>query len=78
MHGFTNFDLNADGRIVEQEFTQARDKRREQRVAEGRPLRNQNEALPFNEIDTDSDGKVSADEFSAYQATRVQEVKNRQ
>ncbi len=78
MHGFTNFDLNADGRIVEQEFTQARDKRREQRVAEGWPLRNRNEALPFNEIDTDSDGTVAADEFSAYQATRVQEVKNRQ
>ncbi len=72
---FSDFDLNADGKIVADEFYQARSKRMAERAANGGKMRNAANAPSFEDIDVDGDGKVSAKEFSAHKAKR--RAKNR-
>lgn len=70
MPTFADFDLNADGRVTEQEFNDARAERMKQRAQEGRMMRGMADGCAYAEIDTNSDGTVSPEEFAAHQAAR--------
>jgi len=68
MPTFADCDLNGDGTITEDEFTQARSERIAKRAQEGRQMKNLANAPSFQDIDTDDDGGISHDEFAAHQA----------
>ncbi|MDY0403581.1 EF-hand domain-containing protein [Sulfurovum sp.] len=72
MPKFSDCDLNQDGAITEEEFTEARKKRMEKRAAEGRMLRNAKNAPSFSDIDTNHDGKIDQAEFEVHQQERMQ------
>src|SRR5699024_5880574 len=52
MPAFADFDLNNDGKISEEEFTEARTARISQRAQDGRQMRGLVDATSFAEIDT--------------------------
>ncbi len=62
---FSDFDLNGDGGIDEQEFIDARTKRIAERVREGRMMRGLITAPTFTDLDTDGDGSLTPEEFAA-------------
>jgi Ca2+-binding EF-hand superfamily protein len=68
MPKFTDFDLNGDGALTREEFYEARNKRWRQRAEQGYRMRNTPNAPPFERLDTDRDGKVTAEEFEAHLA----------
>ncbi|MFT7879677.1 MAG: EF-hand domain-containing protein [Sulfurimonas sp.] len=72
MPEFSDYDLNQDGAITEEEFNEAHTKRMSKLAEEGRMLRNAGKAPAFSDIDTNKDGKLDAEEFKAHQ----QEMKN--
>lgn len=57
---FSTYDQNGDGTVSPEEFKAVRDQGR----AAGRPMRN---APTFAQIDSNHDGKLTADEFAARQ-----------
>lgn len=65
---FSDIDVNSDGKIMADEFYQARSKRIAERAANGGKMRNAANAPSFEDVDADGDGKVTPDEFSAHQA----------
>ena len=65
---FSDFDLNNDGIVQQEEFLKAREARMRKRAEEGRMMRNAANAPGFASIDTNKDGKVSQEEFAAHQA----------
>lgn len=67
MPSFSEFDLNGDGMIVEQELYKARAARVKVRAEQGYPMRNIANAPSFADIDTNSDAKVSSKEFAEHQ-----------
>jgi len=67
MPDFSDFDLDGDGAIVEQEFNEGHAKRFSERAAEGHELKNAGKCK-FADIDADSDGAISEEEFSAHKA----------
>ncbi len=72
MPSFDDYDLDADGKIVEKEFYEARAKRVGERAKQGYQMRGLADAPAFGDIDSNSDGKVSREEFAAHQAQRRQ------
>ncbi len=74
---FTDYDLNNDGAISENEFQEARAKRMNQRTEEGKMLRNAGNAPSFADIDTNKDGTLSQEEFQSHQAQQMQNKGNR-
>ena len=62
---FSDFDLNGDGRIDEEEFAEARAARVTERANQGRMLRGMATAPPFADLDTNGDGSLSPEEFAA-------------
>ncbi len=60
---FSDFDLNADGAIDEQEFIDARTKRIAERIREGRMMRGLTTPHTFADMDTDGDGSLTPEEF---------------
>lgn len=70
MPTFESFDLNGDGTLTESEMNEARDKRVEEKKAEGKMLRNSKNHPEFSKIDTNKDGKVSKEEFTSHQIER--------
>ena len=68
---FSFFDLNSDKLISAEEFTQARTKRMEDKISEGRALQNRNQARNFTELDADGDGFINSNEFQAHQRNTV-------
>jgi Ca2+-binding EF-hand superfamily protein len=64
---FAQFDLDGDGRILEDELYEARGKRISERAKQGYMMRNLGNAPSFTEIDTDNNGEISQDEFTAAQ-----------
>ncbi|MBK7984018.1 MAG: EF-hand domain-containing protein [Candidatus Competibacteraceae bacterium] len=70
MPAFAEYDLNGDGKIVMQEFNEARAKRIGDKARQGYPMRNAGNAPAFEQIDRNGDGSISAEEFSAHQSER--------
>ena len=68
MPAFSDCDLNGDGKILEEEFYQARNKRMSERAEQGYQMRNAAKAPPFSVVDANGDGEISAEEFAAHQA----------
>ncbi|MCW8996320.1 MAG: hypothetical protein OQK77_10955 [Psychromonas sp.] len=68
---FSLFDLNGDKVISAEEFKQMRMKRAEDKTAEGKILRNRNQADNFTDIDTDGDGAINREEFQLHQKNAV-------
>src|SRR5699024_9904600 len=68
-----DFDLNNDGKISEEEFTEARTARISQRAQDGRQMRGLVDATSFAEIDTNNDGFISPEEFAAAKALHQQQ-----
>ena len=62
---FSDFDLDGDGVVGEQEFRDARTTRIAKRVREGRMMRGLVNAPTFSDLDTDGDGSLTLDEFAA-------------
>jgi Ca2+-binding EF-hand superfamily protein len=72
MPTFSDFDLNGDGALHQQEFEQARAQRIRNRLEQGYQMRNLRYAPTFFDIDADGDGLVSTQEFAAAQAKHRQ------
>jgi Ca2+-binding EF-hand superfamily protein len=62
---FSEFDLNGDGAIDEQEFIDARTKRIAERMKEGRMMRGLTTPHTFTDMDSDGDGSLTREEFTA-------------
>mgnify|MGYP001827098344 CR=1 FL=1 len=62
---FSEFDLNGDGAIDEQEFIEARTKRIAERMKEGRKMRALTTAHTVSDMDADGDGRLTPEEFEA-------------
>lgn len=73
MPTFSECDLDGDGKLVEEEFTEARNQRISERVRQGYQMRNVDSAPSFADIDANKDGGISAEEFAAHQAQRRQQ-----
>jgi Ca2+-binding EF-hand superfamily protein len=61
---FSDFDLNGDGAIGEQEFIDARNRRIGERVKEGRMMRGLTTPTTFADLDANGDGSLTPDEFA--------------
>ncbi len=68
MPTFADFDLDGDGKIVEQEFNTGHAKRMSEMAAEGRQMKHVGDAPGFTGIDTNDDGEISKQEFATHQA----------
>jgi len=66
---FTEFDINADGEVTEEEFYTARNNRIKARMEQGYRMRNLPNAPTFADLDADGNGEISAEEFAAHQHT---------
>jgi hypothetical protein len=77
MPAFSDFDLNKDGKITEDEFNEARAARIADRAQKGYPMRGLANAASFADIDTNHDGTLSPAEFAAHQAAHRQRMMGR-
>ncbi len=68
MPAFSDYDQNLDGKLTEQEFSEARAMRAGERAQQGYRMKNLGNAPSFADIDKNGDGEVSADEFAAHRA----------
>ena len=77
MPTFSEFDVDGDGQIVENEFNQGHTKRMSEMAAEGHQMKHAGNAPGFSGIDTNADGSISEDEFVAHQAEHHQQMHQR-
>jgi hypothetical protein len=75
MPAFSDFDLDGDGAITEQEFNEGHAKRMAERAAEGHELKNAGKCK-FADVDADSDGAISPEEFKAHHAGHMNKGKH--
>lgn len=73
MPAFTDFDLNGDGKVVAEEFDEARAKRIAERAQQGYQMKNLAHAPTFVQLDTNKDGAINPEEFAAHKAQRLQQ-----
>jgi Ca2+-binding EF-hand superfamily protein len=73
MPAFSEYDLNGDGKIPENEFNEARNKRISERAQQGYQMRNLGNAPSFADIDANGDGHISEAEFTTHQSQRRQQ-----
>ncbi|MEN8177541.1 MAG: EF-hand domain-containing protein [Pseudomonadota bacterium] len=78
MPKFTDFDMDQNGLMTEDEFIEGRGKRISERAKQGYMMRGLQHARPFAEIDADGDGLVNPEEFAAAQAQHMQQQQNLQ
>jgi Ca2+-binding EF-hand superfamily protein len=64
---FSEFDLDGDGVVSEDEFNTFRAARHEAMAREGRPMKGMASAPAFGDIDTDGDGQLTEAELTAAQ-----------
>ncbi|PKN15205.1 MAG: hypothetical protein CVU67_01775 [Deltaproteobacteria bacterium HGW-Deltaproteobacteria-24] len=70
MPAFESFDANKDGVLSKQELEKFRDKRMEQKAADGKMLKNSANRMDFEDIDVNGDGQISKEEFLNHQMRR--------
>ena len=75
MPTFTDFDIDGDGKIVEQEFNQGHARRMSEMAAEGRQMKHVGDAPGFSGIDTNGDGEISKQEFATHQAEHHEQMR---
>ena len=75
---FADFDADGDGKIIESEFTQARQQRINEMEQQGRQMKNMSHAPSFTDIDLNHDGEISRDEFASHQSERHQNMRSKQ
>jgi hypothetical protein len=68
---FTDFDLDGDGFVSEEEFNTTRAARHEAMAKEGRPMKGMASAPAFSDIDADGDGRLSEAELTAAQQAHM-------
>ncbi len=76
--GFEAYDTNKDGMIVEEEFSEAKAKRMQERADAGKPMRNAGNSPDFTFFDTNKDGKITPDELQKGQSLQQKTVKKGQ
>jgi len=64
---FTDFDLNDDGEVTEEEFYTARNNRIRERMEQGHRMRNLPNAPTFSDLDVDGDEEISEEEYAERQ-----------
>lgn len=67
---FEVMDLDKDGVVTAEEHAQIHRERQAYRAQQGYPMRNAGAVAKFDLIDSDSNGAISRDELSAWQAQR--------
>jgi Ca2+-binding EF-hand superfamily protein len=72
MPAFSDYDLDGDGKLLEDEFNTARNQRIDEREQQGYQMRNRDNAPTFADIDANGNGEISAEEFAAHQSQRRQ------
>jgi len=75
MPAFSDFDLDGDGVMTEQEFGEGHAKRMSEMAAEGRKMKCAENCPGFTGIDTNEDGGISEAEFAAHQAEHMHKHK---
>jgi Ca2+-binding EF-hand superfamily protein len=73
MPAFSDFDLDGNGTILEEEFAEARNARISERAQQGYQMKNLGNAPSFADLDANGDGQISAEEFAAHQSQRHQQ-----
>ncbi|MCU7897032.1 MAG: hypothetical protein KZQ62_20755 [Candidatus Thiodiazotropha sp. (ex Lucinoma aequizonata)] len=68
MPKFSDFDLNGDGKLLKDEFIEARGQRIADGAKQGSQMRNLGNMPAFADIDTNENGEVSPQEFAAHQS----------
>jgi hypothetical protein len=66
----SDFDLNGDGKLMKEEFIEARGRRIAERAKQGYRMRNLANMPAFEELDANDDGMIGPQEFAAHQAQR--------
>jgi len=74
MPTYADFDLNGDGKILEEEFNQAHAARMAERAAEGRPMKNAGGFPGFSGLDANDDGVISEQELSTHQKEHLNQM----
>ena len=69
---FSSYDTNKDGFISEKEFKEVHEKRIEQKISSGMPMKNIVNAPKFNTLDTNKDGKLTEMELLKGQNKQMQ------
>jgi Ca2+-binding EF-hand superfamily protein len=69
---FSDFDLDSNGFVSEEEFNKARGERMAARAAEGKQMHGAATAPSFADIDTDADGQLNPEELSAAQKAHME------
>ncbi len=77
MPAFADFDTDGDGKIIEVEFSEARQQRLNEMEQQGRQMKNMSHAPSFEDIDLNDDGEINSDEFTAHQSERRQNMKQK-
>lgn len=68
MPTYSDLDADGDNKVTAEEFYAFRASRMATRAAEGRKMKNAENAPAFEELDLDGDGSLSADEFAKHHA----------
>lgn len=74
MPRFSEYDLNGDRMILEEEFYKARAIRVKDRAEQGYPMKNIANAPSFTDIDSNGDAKVSSKEFTEHQVKHREQM----
>ncbi|MDX1809509.1 MAG: EF-hand domain-containing protein [Sulfurospirillaceae bacterium] len=72
MQTFSNFDVNHDGKITQNEFQIRQQERMKERAKLGYPMKNAGNAPMFGDMDKNKDGFINAQEFRNFQRTKMQ------
>ena len=72
---FTEFDLDGDGFVTEEECTAFRARRMTAMAEAGKPMKGAKTAPDFADADTDGDGKLTEDELTTAQVAHRQAMR---
>lgn len=69
---FSVYDVDGNGLISEQEFTQIRNERIAAKAAQGRPMKNKGNSPSFSSFDEDGNGQLTQKELDSGQQAQMQ------